>query len=100
MGAWGVVLLWLGMAVGVAILADTRGRSPLGFFLLSLVLTPLLGLIVCLVARNLATAPAVAVVGPAPSVADELGKLAALHGAGHLTDAEFAQHKQRLLDGR
>ncbi len=35
--------------------------------------------------------------GPAPSVADELTKLAALHEAGHLTDVEFAQQKAALL---
>lgn len=38
--------------------------------------------------------------GPRPlSVADELGKLAGLHAAGVLTDAEFAEQKQRLLRG-
>lgn len=39
-------------------------------------------------------APAAAV---APSVADELTKLAQLHQQGLLTDAEFAQQKARLL---
>jgi hypothetical protein len=33
----------------------------------------------------------------APSVADELAKLASLHEAGHLTDTEFAQQKAVLL---
>lgn len=34
---------------------------------------------------------------PAPSVADELAKLASLHEAGHLTDDEFARQKAVLL---
>ncbi len=38
---------------------------------------------------------------PAPqvSVGDELAKLAALHEQGHLTDAEFAAQKAKLLEG-
>ena len=35
--------------------------------------------------------------GVVPSVADELAKLASLHEAGHLTDAEFAQQKAALI---
>jgi uncharacterized membrane protein YdbT with pleckstrin-like domain len=39
--------------------------------------------------------------GPAPqvSVADELAKLAALHDQGHLSEAEFAAQKAKLLGG-
>lgn len=36
-------------------------------------------------------------VAPAPSVADELGKLAGLHRQGVLSDQEFAAQKARLL---
>lgn len=43
---------WLLLAVGVGLLADSRGRSGFGFFLLSAVLSPLLGLIVVLVMSN------------------------------------------------
>jgi hypothetical protein len=35
----------------------------------------------------------------APSAADELKKLAALHDAGHLSDDEFAAAKASLLAG-
>jgi hypothetical protein len=44
-----------------------------------------------------ATAPAPAAPEPALSTADELGKLASLHAAGDLTDAEFSAAKARLL---
>jgi len=48
-----------------------------------------------IVARH---APATAAgAGPAPDLADQLGKLAALRDAGVLTDEEFAVQKARLL---
>lgn len=48
------LVVWGLMCVGVAALASSRGRSWFGFFLLSLVFSPLLGLIVVLVISNLA----------------------------------------------
>lgn len=36
-------LLWIIMCVGVGILADRRGRSGIGWFLISLVISPLIG---------------------------------------------------------
>lgn len=47
-----IFLIWLLLAVGVGFLADSRGRSGFGFFFLSIVLSPLLGLIIVLVIRN------------------------------------------------
>ncbi len=47
-----IVLVWLLFAVGVGFLADSRGRSGFGFFLVSAVLSPILGLIIVLVIRN------------------------------------------------
>ena len=46
--------------------------------------------------RRAPSSAAGAVAGP--TMADELGKLAALHAAGALTDAEFTRAKARLLD--
>jgi Short C-terminal domain len=48
-----IVIVWLVLAAGVGFLADSRGRSGFGFFLLSALLSPLLGLIVVLVIANL-----------------------------------------------
>jgi len=48
-----IVFIWLLLAAGVGALASSRGRSGFGFFLLSAVFSPLLGLIVVLVARDL-----------------------------------------------
>lgn len=48
-----IILVWLLLAAGVGFLANSRGRNGFGFFLLSAVLSPLLGLIVVLVTANL-----------------------------------------------
>ena len=48
-----VFVIWGLMCWGVAALAGTRGRSSFGFFLLSFAFSPLLGLIVVLVMKNL-----------------------------------------------
>lgn len=109
-----IALGWLVLSVLVAVLAGSRGRSTVGFFLLSLFLSPLIGLLVLLVVRNLAAEgrerqfrqqdqqrqasalDAVAQLSRA-SVADEIKKLAELRVGGVLTDEEFAQQKARLL---
>jgi hypothetical protein len=49
------LILWLGFSIAIGILASRRGRSGIGWFLFSLILSPLLGLIFVLVLprRNL-----------------------------------------------
>ena len=49
-----IFMIWLVLAIGVAALANSRGRSGSGYFLLSIVLSPLIGLIVVLVTEDLA----------------------------------------------
>lgn len=49
-----VFFIWLLFALLVGVLASNRGRSGVGFFLLSAILSPLIGLIVVLVIRDLA----------------------------------------------
>lgn len=46
-------LFWLGFSIAVAIFADTHGRSGIGWFFLSLLLSPLLGFIFIAVLPNL-----------------------------------------------
>ncbi|TXI62714.1 MAG: hypothetical protein E6Q48_05475 [Limnohabitans sp.] len=126
MGGFFFFLFWTLCAFGVAYLAAGRGRSGLGFFLLSFFMSPILGLIVVLVMRNLAeeqrkeaqirreheahlesiraiaSKPETVVVTPpkqqpSASVADEIKKLAELKEAGLLTEEEFAVQKSKLL---
>jgi hypothetical protein len=58
-----LVLVGWAIAAGiVAVAADARGRSAFGWFLISLVISPLLGLILVLVMKNQRS--------PAPAVGD------------------------------
>lgn len=50
---WGGVVVWALLGIGVGWLATERGRSGAGFCLLSVVLSPLIGLVVVLVLPNL-----------------------------------------------
>lgn len=121
-----IFIFWLLLAAGVGALAHSRGRSGFGFFLLSVVMSPLIGLIVVLVTKNqkeeeekerlrvqdherqlesikvLANAErgsgtqAAAKAGHA-FVADELAKLVELKAKGVLTEEEFLTQKALLL---
>lgn len=115
-----VWVLWFLLAVAVAFLADSRGRSGIGFFLLSAVFSPVLGLIVVLVLsdlkkdarraeeqkqeherqlesiRAIAGGRAVGQAGAA-SVADELQKLADLREKGVLSESEFQEQKAAIF---
>ena len=53
MDVFAVFAFWGLLCVGVGALAHSRGRSAVGFFLLSVFFTPLLGLIVVLVIQDL-----------------------------------------------
>lgn len=50
-------LIYLGLCVAVAMLAARRGRSGFGWFVISALLSPLLGFVFVLVLRDLAAAP-------------------------------------------
>ena len=54
------LVFWGLLAWGVAALANSRGRSGIGFFLLSFLLSPLLGLIVVLIMTDLVASEAAA----------------------------------------
>jgi hypothetical protein len=117
------LFIWVLLAAGVGWLASSRGRSGFGFFLLSALLSPLLGLIIVLVVQNkneeaekerlrredherqLESIRAVAskaneATTPGRSVTDELAKLAELRDKGVLTDAEFQIEKLKILGQR
>jgi hypothetical protein len=48
-----IILTWLVFSCGVGVLASSRGRSGIGFTLLSLITSPLLGLIIVLIMKDL-----------------------------------------------
>lgn len=61
-----IFLFWVGLAIAVGIFASNRGRSGFGWFLISLVISPLLGLIFVAVMKNLAEGKTGAPVAPGP----------------------------------
>lgn len=50
-----IAFFWILLAGAVGVLASNKGRSGIGWFLLSLLISPLLGLVFCAVASNLKT---------------------------------------------
>lgn len=121
-----IVFVWLLLAIGVGAIAASRGRSGFGFFLLSAVLSPLIGLAVVLVLDDLnkkkaqeeaaareherrieevkaisgAAQQRASTTGSVASIADELEKLGALRDKGLLDEQEFQQQKAALLGTR
>jgi biotin transporter BioY len=93
MGSMEIIIGWLIWSGLVGWIASTRGRNPVAWFTLSVLLSPLLGLIAVLVVGK--ATPDVAV-HPA-SAADEIAKLAALRDAGTITSEEFERQKTALL---
>lgn len=53
-----IALFWFLFSVAVGIWADKKGRSGIGWFLLSILLSPLLGLVFCAAVSDLSKAPA------------------------------------------
>lgn len=47
-----ILILWLIFSIVAGLIADKKGRSGFGFFFLSIVLSPLVGIIVALVVRE------------------------------------------------
>jgi hypothetical protein len=99
-----LLFYWLALALIPAVLANSRGRSPVGWFLLGVVLTPFLAIILVLVIADLSVdadrhaelVDAIGGVGPDP--VDRLERLAALHDRGVLTDEEFEATKASALE--
>ena len=50
-----VLLIWIALSIAVGVLASNRGRSGFSWFLVSAFLSPLIGFIFVLVAKDLST---------------------------------------------
>ena len=46
-----IIVLWFGLAALVGVYATSKGRSGIGFFFLAVLISPLLGFIVALIAK-------------------------------------------------
>lgn len=47
-----LLILWLLFSIGAGVIASNKGRSGAGFFLLSLLLSPLIGVFAALIAKR------------------------------------------------
>jgi len=68
-----VLLLWVILAAVVAVAASSRGRSGFGWFLISCILSPLIGLILVLVLPNLRHEELLKKLAPRPAPRASLG---------------------------
>lgn len=70
-----IAIFWILFAVAVGIFASNKGRSGFGWFVLSLVISPLLGIIFCAVSKDLspgakASAPSLSTHRKCPACAE------------------------------
>jgi len=107
--------VWAIVAIVVGVVANSRGRSGLGFFVLALLLSPVLALAVLLLTRNYAEesrqweltreatpshrATSQAAPPPAELQLLQLERLTALWKNGALSDEEFQIQKLAVLAG-
>lgn len=92
-----LLIFWLILCGVVAYVASGRGHSGLLFFLVSMVLSPLVGLILALVIPTKKTRGALEHSDTVYSVADEIKKLQELVHSGAITQAEFESRKRQLM---
>jgi hypothetical protein len=113
-----ILILWL---VGAVIVGAIGSGKTIGFggaFLLSLLLSPLVGFIIVLfypsrehqeraleqqkmqtqILQSMAASQSSTISSNQYSIADEIQKLKSLHDAGAITEQEFEQQKQKLLE--
>jgi hypothetical protein len=106
-----IFLLWLAFSFMAAYVAANKGRSGFGFFMLSLVLSPLIGFIAALIAKPIIPTPPIKFKPSEPidsssskssnladSSAEKLKALNKLKEDGLITEEEFEQKRAKLID--
>lgn len=91
-----IIIFWVLFAIIVGAIAGSRGRSAVGWFLFSILLSPLLGILFVALAPS--RKPVEVIAAPArPDPTTQIRELAALRDSGALTTAEFEAKKAELL---
>lgn len=111
-----VFVLWLGLAIGVGMMSATKTLGFWGGFLISILLSPLIGFIVYAVSMDKAdkirmieqqhaafntrfqNTQAQSGIAANGSTADEIAKLVALRDSGAISQEEFESQKKKLLN--
>jgi hypothetical protein len=89
------LVAWVVLSAIPAWIASTKGRSPLTWFVVALLISPLLAFIIVIVVGPGSDSSQAS--PPAIGVADEISKLVALRDAGTLTADEYERQKAGLL---
>lgn len=97
-----LIIAWLFFAVIVGAIAGSKGRSGFGWFLLAILISPLIaGIFVLLMPATVqANQPAYAGPAAAVGVADELMKLGQLRDSGTISTVEYDRQRAILLPPR
>ena len=92
------IVFYLFFALGVGWVAGEKTLGFMGGFLLSLILTPIIGFIITLFYPSKSSVEnRIKMARTETSVADELKKISNLRDTGAITEEEFQEFKGRLL---
>ena len=91
---YGIIAVWLLASGLVGWIATTKGKNGATWFLLALLISPLIMGIIIAITEPEAKGPTPSV---PPNIGDELSKFAALRDSGTITQGEFETQKVRLL---
>ena len=95
-----LAIIWVAAVFDLFKRDDLSGVAK-ALWLLAVVLVPIAGVVVYLIARPKPPATVTGTAGPSDqSVAQDLGQLKELHETGALTDDEYAHAKSSVLYGR
>ena len=91
-----MILGWIILSILVGVYASNKGKSFFGNFLISLILSPVVGFVIVFVSKD-KTLTEKKNLKETESVSDELLKLNNLKEKGIITDEEFNEQKKKLL---
>lgn len=92
-----LLVMWVVLSAIVGLAASAKGRSGVGFFLLSLLITPLIGLLVALVVPRVDATPVRVINQPGADPTSQIASLASLRDSGAISDDEYQVKKAELL---
>ncbi len=106
-----IFVFWIAFSFMAAYVASNKGRSGFGFFMLSIILSPIIGLIGALIAEPIKPTPPIKFKPSEPidsssskssnladSSAEKLKALNKLKADGLITEDEFEQKRAKLIE--
>ncbi|MFK5855247.1 MAG: SHOCT domain-containing protein [Bacteroidota bacterium] len=93
------IFIWVLLSFFVGMASSAKNIGFWGAFILSLVFSPVIGLIAGIISSKKKPKEVIIVDGAKSSTADELKKLNDLKKDGVITHAEFETQKEKILNG-